>query len=89
MARIISFERAKEQYIFRFTMEHVPRWAFTPAPNGLYHAPQFRSDAEWYANTLFPGESEIVDAGHCYTSHQTWPLGQWLHSPYIPKRCIN
>lgn len=81
-----TFEQAKAQYVHRFTMEHVPAWARSGAPAGRYYAPQFRSDAEWYANTLFPGEHHPMAPRkrerHCYTSGQTWPLGRWLTAPY-------
>lgn len=91
MKRIISLEHAKSQYPHRYTMEHVPNWALV-APDALkrgekvrpgYYAPQFRTDAEWYANTLFPGEGHVGKREeHCYTSGQTWPLGQWLDAPF-------
>jgi len=77
-----SLESACRQFVHRFTMEHVPTWASLPAGNGRYYAPQHRSDKEWYDNTLFPGESDLTDRTHCYSSGQTWPLGQWLDAPY-------
>ncbi|MEY9247592.1 hypothetical protein [Bradyrhizobium elkanii] len=86
--RTISFEQAKARYVHRFTMQHVPAWALQPVDmtiNGqgpCFHAPQFRSDREWYENTKFPGESPLADKRHCYTTDQTWPLGCWLLSPY-------
>ena len=90
--RPISFEQAKAQFVHRFTMEHVPAWtqkpvAFTASPdspdNGpRYYAPQFRTDKEWYDSTAFPGEGEMASRTHCYTSGQTWPLGQWLPEPF-------
>jgi hypothetical protein len=82
MKRPISFEQAKAQYTHRFTMEHVPVWAILRAPNGKYYAPQYRSDKEWYDNTLFAGESELATKEACYTANQSWPLGQWLDQPY-------
>ncbi len=87
MKRKLSFERAKAQYVHRYTMEHVPAWAKErPCDHGgtetRYYAPQFRTDREWYDNTLFHGESELADKHHCYTSGQTWPLGQWLDKPF-------
>lgn len=84
MTRKLTFAEAKAQYIHRFTMEHVPAWARERVNDtGYYYAPQFRSDREWYDHTRFYGE-----AGHfgtrntCYTSGQTWPLGQWLDKPF-------
>jgi hypothetical protein len=89
-----TFQQACAKYVHRYTMEHVPAWARKPldrsqlvvnkpADEGDYYAPQFRSDLEWYENTLFPGEpGHIGRRTHCYTTGQTWPLGQWLHQPY-------
>ena len=73
-----TFEAAKRSFVHRYTMEHKPRWANQPAPNGKRYAPQYRSDAEWYANTLFPGESPLADKNHCYSTGATWPLGEWI-----------
>jgi hypothetical protein len=84
MPRPITLQCARNMYPHRFTMEHVPEWAHKPCEgNGKYYAPQFRTDAEWYANTVFPGEgSKPRTDDHCNTSGQTWPLGQWLDAPY-------
>lgn len=78
-----TMQQAQALYVHRYTMEHMPAWAMKPAPNGKHYAPQFVSDAEWYANTCFtPDESVLVADGSCYTSNQTWPLGEWLEAPY-------
>lgn len=78
-----TLEQAKAHYIHRFTMEHVPHWAKRPLPGGLYYAPQFRTDAEWYANTLFPGEpGHIGGRRYCYSTGATWPVGEWLNKAY-------
>jgi hypothetical protein len=86
MKRKISFETACARYVHRFTMDHVPSWARSFCTfNGQrkYYAPQFASDREWYEHTLFKGEpGHIGIAGDCYTSGQTWPLGQWLAAPF-------
>jgi hypothetical protein len=52
--------------------------------NGKFYAPHFRSDQEWYNHTTFPGEEAHKgrDRDACHTSGQTWPLGQWLDTPY-------
>jgi hypothetical protein len=74
-------------------MEHVPAWAQKPCEwpgegpqYGRHYAPNFRTDAEWYANTIFPGEPDHPDYPHkseyCYTTGQTWPLGHWLDKPF-------
>jgi hypothetical protein len=44
-------------------MEHVPNWAKRPAPNGHYYAPQYASDAQWCANTLFSAEQSVSPRG--------------------------
>lgn len=81
MTRKLSFERAKAQYVHRFTMDHVPQWARKARPDGAFCAPQFASDREWYDNTVFEGESELASRSHCYTNGQTWPLGKALDKP--------
>jgi hypothetical protein len=88
MARRLTLSQAKTQYVHRFTMEHVPAWACKrPCDSGgtetRYYAPQFRTDAEWYENTVFPGEKEAVFKDSCYTRNQSWPLGQWLDKPFV------
>lgn len=88
-----TLAQAKAMYVHRYTMEHVPAWAAKTAPidrddpKARYYAPQFRTDAEWYANSKFPGESAYVPTGSvgrrdCFTTGQTWPLGKWLDKPY-------
>jgi hypothetical protein len=79
--RPITFDQAKARYVHRYTMEHVPVWA-RAAHAGRYYAPQYRSDREWYDATLFHGESPLATHKHCYSSGQTWPLGQWLAAPF-------
>ena len=81
MKRPITFEQAKAQYIHRYTMEHVPAWAKRRSGNGKFYAPQFRTDAEWYENAKFDGESDLADKEYCHVSGETWPLGQWLDAP--------
>lgn len=86
-SRKLPFAKAKAQYVHRFTMEHVPAWAAKPIYHGdrkcnLYYAPQYRTDKEWYENTTFFGENALADKDYCYSSNQSWPLGQWLEKPY-------
>lgn len=76
----MTFEQACSQFTNRITMDHVPTWARTPAPNGKFYAPQFASDREWFDNTTFPPKNGLRK--YCTTSGQTWPLGQWLDRPY-------
>lgn len=82
MTRPVSFELAKARYVHRYTMDHVPAWARAKAHNGKFYAPQYRSDREWYELTKFHGESELADKKHCYSSGQTWPVGEWLDKPF-------
>lgn len=92
MARVISLEQAKAQYVHRFTMEHIPQWASIPTAEGRYYAPQYRSDQEWYDNTFFPGESGMTKHGFitppvddkrsCWSHSQTWPVGNWVTRPW-------
>jgi hypothetical protein len=84
MPRPITFEQARAQYPHRYTMEHIPDWARKLCDGtGKYYAPQYRSDAEWYANTHFPGEHGIPHKSkYCNSNGQTWPLGDWLDAPY-------
>lgn len=83
MIRPITLQQAQARYPHRFTMEHVPKWAREPMSDGRYYAPQYRSDAEWYANTRFPGEGGIENqCRYCESHAQTWPLGTSLAAPY-------
>jgi hypothetical protein len=79
----LSFEDAKREYINRFTMEHVPAWAKKPLDNGKYYAPQYKSDQEWYDNTVFPPFT--MNKKYCESSNATWPLGQFLSEPFEKK----
>lgn len=87
--RPITLKEAKRRYVHRYTLEHVPLWgvgAVTHAPNGLYYAPQYATDQEWYDNTSFPGENgSSRRAKYCESRNQSWPLGQWLDAPYRKK----
>ena len=81
----MTFAQAKAAYVHRFTMEHIPQWALQPMPNGRFYAPQYRTDAEWFANTLFPPNNPFARSRrdtHCYSSNQSWPLGKFLTKPY-------
>lgn len=88
--RKLTLAQAQGQYPHRFTMEHVPNWAEThPTPRhsggdaDWFYAPQYRTDQEWYANTLFPGEGDKdVREHYCESRNQSWPLGQQLSAPY-------
>ena len=81
-----TLKQAQSMYVHRFTCEHLPQWARAVRPDGAYYAPQFATDAEWYENTVFPGETAHPDyprrVKHCHTTGQTWPLGQSLTRVY-------
>lgn len=81
--RAINFEKAKGLYIYRYTMEHVPRWASEPHFDETtkefigYYLPQYATDLEWYENTTFPGEKHISNREtYCESANQTWPMGK-------------
>ena len=88
MTRPITFEQAKARYVHRYTMEHVPAWAQRrPCDDGgviaKYYAPHFRTDREWYENTLFPGEGFVGKREkYCFVVRHTFPLGLWLDQPF-------
>ena len=83
MPRPLTLEQAKARYVHRFTMEHIPQWSKTNMiEEGRYPAPQYRTDQEWYDNTLFHGESELASQTHCLSLGQTWPLGKTLATRY-------
>lgn len=83
MKRVITFEEAKARYVHRFTMQHVPAWSQQQRGNGTYYAPQFRTCREWYDKAVFPGEGHVRPReAHCFSSGQSWPLGQSLTHPY-------
>lgn len=76
----LDFESAKAQYVHRFTMEHVPTWARKRRDNGSYYAPQFRSDREWFENTVFPPHNGARK--YCTSTNLSWPLGTALDKPF-------
>lgn len=85
MPRKITLADAKAQYPHRYTMEHVPAWALKQRDDGKYFAPQYRSDAEWYENTIFPGEPGVHgNRKFCESNNCTWPLGMSLDEPFSP-----
>ena len=88
----MKIEEAKRKYVHRYTMEHIPEWARQrPCDSGgtetRYYAPQFRTDREWFENSLFPPNNPLGPRyTECYTTGETWPLGQWLDKPYARSR---
>jgi hypothetical protein len=84
MKKPLTFTEACAQYVHRFTMEYKPQWANKPLDNGKYYAPQYRSDREWFENTLFPPHefSASKRDTSCYSQNQSWPLGKFLTKPF-------
>jgi hypothetical protein len=85
--RPVSFKEALVIGDGRFTLEHIPEWyRRSPRRHGvveMYHAPQFRSDREWYDNTVFFGEAGHYGGPKNYHSlNYSWPLGMWVEKPY-------
>lgn len=83
MKRPISFDQAKNLYVHRFTLEHLPEWAKRPHYDETtnefigYYMPQYRTCKEWYDNTIFPGEDWLDRREKfCVSGNQTWPLGK-------------
>lgn len=80
--RPISFENACEKYINRYTFDNVPEWSKQVNKEGLYEAPHFSNDREWYQNTFFPGEQNVaIDSNSCI-SEPVFPLGEYLIFPF-------
>lgn len=81
-----TLKEAQARYVHRFTMDHVPEWAREKRSDGTYYAPQYRSDKEWYDNSLFPGDKDYPFKGwmdgSCCSRNETWPLGQSLDKPF-------
>ena len=83
--RKLTFEQACGRYPHRYTMQHVPAWAKEERPDGTFYAPQYRTDREWYENTIFPGEEGLHgNSRHCSSRNPSWPLGKALDKPYRP-----
>lgn len=89
-ARPLTLAEARARYVHRFTLEHVPAWARVAHDHtelgAVFYAPQYASDAELYALTIFPGEGDLGPRSrYCESGGQTWPLGQgFLTAPYRP-----
>lgn len=82
-----TLAQARAQYVHRYTLQHVPSWAQARTPGGTYYAPQYRTDAEWYENTTFPGEpGHLMGPNHCHSRNPSWPMGKVLEVPPTPER---
>ena len=87
-----TLNQTRKRFVHRFTCEHKPVWATGETGKRrlrdgsiAYHAPQYRTDAEWYEATVFPGEPGIPfgwPEGMPYSRNRTWPLGRMLPRPY-------
>lgn len=88
--RKLTLDQARAQFTNRYTVDHVPAWASQPCEgNGLFYAPQFASDQEWYENTKFHGEAgHIGKRTECHSSRQTWPYGKWLARAYVKGQLV-
>lgn len=91
MTRKVSFAQACAQFVHRFTCDHIPAHVRKPHVNpanpekdGLFYAPQWASDREWYDATTFPGEPGLHgNSNHCETGTPTRPLGKgFLREPF-------
>ena len=83
---MMTLQEAQRRYVHRFTLEHVPAWARRPRTDGTFYAPQYRSDREWFENTLFPPHHPYGKrCTNCYSTGATWPLGQSLDTPFAPR----
>jgi len=74
------------RFIHRFTCDHRPGWALKPLSDGSYPGPQFVSDEEWLSNCVVHTrkDGELDDRfTSCETRNHTWPLGQFLATPYF------
>lgn len=87
--RPLTLAQAQATFDQRFTLDHVPAWAAYPLRRSMageavdYPAPQYRSDAEWYALTTYPGEGGLsAQSSWCISHSPTWPLGERLPQPY-------
>ncbi len=76
--RPLSFTEACTRYVNRYTVDHIPAYVRNRQPNGLFLAPQYASDREWYECTLFAGESPLANARYYHSTKHSWPFGQWL-----------
>jgi hypothetical protein len=82
----MTFEEAKRIFIHRFTMGHMPKWAekksawkksaWKKSACGKFYAPHFRTDLEWFKNTIF------VENRAAITKGESWPMGRWLDKIY-------
>lgn len=79
-----TFAHACAVYVHRYTMEHKPAWARGVRSDGLFYAPHYSSDLEWYDNTSFPGEgNHIGRITSCFSRNASWPLGQSLTKEFF------
>ena len=46
-----------------------------------FYAPQYRTDREWFENTVFP-PNQMCHGTDCFSTNPSWPLGKQLSAPY-------
>ena len=71
-----------EQYVHRFTGNHVPAWATRLRSDGTAYPLQFANDADWLANTLFAvrEDGRLHHGARYCESRPTWPNNPELRS---------
>jgi hypothetical protein len=83
----LCFEDQKKvlaQFVNRYTLENVPRWAKATRVDGSNYPVQFASDAEWLRNTHFKVRLDgrlHAQSTYCY-SRPTWPFNPELRKGY-------
>lgn len=62
-------------YVYRYTRDHKPAWANAEWKDGKPYPVQFRSDAEWLANSRFAvlKDGRLDRSVRECHSHPTWP----------------
>ena len=69
---------ARARYVHRFTGDNRPAWTRAPRACGRPYPLQFKDDADWLANTVFPvtkAGALAARPGACQSS-PTWPNGR-------------
>ena len=66
---------ALNQFVHRFTKEHIPNWSKKEWKDGKTYPVQFESDKEWLKNTkFFLNENGSLSGKYKYCeSSPTWP----------------
>lgn len=64
-------------FVHRYTKENIPAWAKQKRRNGKLYRPQFTTDAEWLAHTMFNvlASGRIDRNRYSCMATPTWPDG--------------